>query len=324
MISIHAAAISSRAASYHEFLARYSKRSRIVYGFVEGKEDPAFYRGFIEQLLPNGWDVELWPAGNKDQVYRIHSYIDWRRFAKGRICFFVDRDLADIIPEKLSTDRNIYVTDGYSIENDIVKKATCKRVLSELCGFSRIDHAELDAVADTFAQELELFLRNMISVMAWIVAWRRSGQRPNLNDIQLRDLFALKNARLVVNAAPKGKTVPIYIHEQCNVVFDPTVDTGPIASELRWENKYKSLTRGKYSFWFLVEFCNSVNRDAAEVFPSLDASPKMNLTLSPANGVAIIGARARCPASLREFLRATFLTYIARAEEAEERVRQRN
>jgi hypothetical protein len=312
MMQVHAAATNSKVASYHEFLARYSRRSRVVYGFVEGKQDPAFYRGFIDQLLPDGWDVELWPAGNKDQVYRIHGLMDWRRFPKSRVCSFVDRDLSDVIPETLAVSRNIYVTDGYSIENDIVNRSTLKRVLSELCGFSRVDHAELDALADTFAREFDVFLRNMISIMSWIVIWRRSGQRPNLNEIQMGDLFMVKDARLVANASPKGKAVSEYIHERCKVTFDGALDTAPITEELRKENKYKRFTRGKYCLWFLVEYCNSVHRDAAAVFPSLAAPPKMNLTLSCANGMAIIGARARCPASLRNFLRETFLRYVAR------------
>ena len=98
MLNLHAEALSSRVASYHEFLSRFSKSKKVVYGFVEGKEDPCFYRGFIEYSIPDDWEVELWPAGNRDQVFRIHRDIDWRRFPKKRVCFFVDRDLSALIP----------------------------------------------------------------------------------------------------------------------------------------------------------------------------------------------------------------------------------
>ena len=171
------AALHNKVASYHEFLARYSRRSKVVYGFVEGKEDPCFYRGLIELLLPGDWEVELWPAGNKDQVYHVHSGIDWRRFRKTRVCFFVDRDLSDMIPEKLPADRNIYVTSGYSIENDLVKKAICKRLLAELYGFAHADHGELEAVGVIF-EKTRSFLRRLIPVMAWIVHWRRRNKDP--------------------------------------------------------------------------------------------------------------------------------------------------
>jgi|SRR5271170_6663971 len=110
MIDIHSAALDSMVSSYHEFLARYSKSAKSVYGFGEGKEDPCFYSGFIDLMLPEGWEVELWAAGNKAQVYRIHSLINWRRISKKRVCFFVDRDLSAIVPEK-TKGRYAYIRD---------------------------------------------------------------------------------------------------------------------------------------------------------------------------------------------------------------------
>src|SRR5271156_5034908 len=183
MIDLHSAALDSKVASYHEFLVRYSKHNKVVYGFVEGKEDPSFYRGYIDLILPDDWKVELWPAGNKDHVYQVHKLIDWRRFAKKRICFFVDRDLSAILPEKIKTDTNIYVTSGYSIENYVVKKDVFKRILTELFEFSRADHSELDRLEVLFEVELEKFCRHLIPIMAWIVWWKRNGKRPSLNDI---------------------------------------------------------------------------------------------------------------------------------------------
>lgn len=315
MIEVHAAAVSSMSASYHEFLSRYSKNAKVVYGFVEGKEDPCFYRGFIELLLPEDWRVELWPAGNKDRVYEIHKNIDWRRFKKSRVCFFVDRDLSDMIPETLAHDANIYVTTGYSIENDVVNKAACHRVLSELCGFSIADHGNLEAVCELFEQELDIFLQAMMPIMAWILACRRGGKRPNLNGIQMRDLFSFANGRLQTNATPNGKAnVLVYLHDQCNVIHTPGVDIGPTQAEFVRKKTYKKFTRGKYVFWFLVEFCNTVHRDATTLFKGMTKPPKMHLNLSDSNGMAVIGPRARIPKSLQNFLQLTFCAYIEMIE----------
>jgi len=311
MLSIHTSALNSKIASYHEFLSRYSKHSKVVYGFVEGKDDPCFYRGFIDQLLPEDWTVELWPAGNKDEVYKIHSDLDWRRFSKKRICFFVDRDLADLIPEKVTQDTNIYVTKGYSIENDIVNKATCMRVLSELCGFANADHTDLENVCMLFENELETFLKMMIPVMAWILCWRRNGKRSNLGDILMRDLFSFRNGHLQSEPKPKGKGgVAQYLHDQCNVVIDPSIDISIFEAEFLRDRIYRKFTRGKYVFWFLVEFCNAVHRDAVTLCGSISKIPKKNVTLSFNNGMAVIGTRARIPVSLREFLKSTFCAYI--------------
>lgn len=312
MLEIHSAAVSNKAASFHEFLSRYSKKAKIVYGFVEGKEDPCFYRGFIELLLPDDWHIELWPAGNKDQVYEIHRSLDWRRFRKSQVCFFVDRDLSEMIPENLTQDTNIYVTTGYSIENDVVSKATCNRILSEVCGFALADHAELDAVCEIFEHELERFYQAMIPIMAWILEWkRRGGARPNLNDIQMRDIFSFADGRLLTNETPKGKAdIHLYLHEQCNVVYTQGVDIAPLQAEFVRKKFYKKFTRGKYVFWFLIEFCNAVHRDTAALFNGLAKPPKMHVNLSSSNGMTVIGTRARIPRSLRNFIQDTFGAYI--------------
>ncbi len=315
MIDIHLSAVSSKVASYHEFLLRYKKQSKVVYGFVEGKEDPCFYRGFIEMLLPEDWTVELWPAGNKNQIYRIHSYLDWRKFPKERICFFVDRDLADIIPEKLAKDSNIYVTNDYSIENDIVCKGVCHRILTELFGMSNVNHAEMEKICCIFEDELEKFLNYMIPVMGWILYWRRSGKRPNLSDISIKDLFSIQNGHLQMNPSPRGKgSVAHYIHGQCNVVLDPSVNISPYENEFRKNHNYRKFTRGKYVFWFLVEFCNTVHRDALTLLKSISKFPKKSVSLSSANGIAVVGMRARIPKSLREFINITFGSYVRKAE----------
>ncbi len=311
MLQIHETAISAQIASYHEFLSRYSKTAKVVYGFVEGKDDPCFYRGFIDHLLPDDWEVELWPAGNRDHVYRVHADMDWRRFPKKRVCFFVDRDLSSLIPESLTPDSNIYVTDNYSIENDLVKRGTCRRVLSEVCALGTLDHGELDAVCGLFEEELEKFLAAMVTTMAWILRWRRNGERAALNDILMKDLFAVTGGTLWTNPTPKGKANHVqYIHEQCNVVHDATVDIADLVAEFRKGGAYRHFTRGKYVFWFFIEFCCSVRASVKTHFKSCTKVPPMNVSFAAANGMTIIGNRARIPKSLKTFLSTNYCEFI--------------
>lgn len=311
MLAIHGAALASKIASYHEFLSRYSKSGKVVYGFVEGKDDPSFYRGFLDLLIPDDWSVELWPAGNKDQVYRIHGDLDWRRFPKKRICFFVDRDLSDLIPEQLPQDENIYVTRGYSIENDVATKATCNRLLTEVCGFAKAGHDELDSACELFEQQLGVFFEALIPVMAWILAWRRGGRRPNLNDLAMHHLFRIEDGKVHPLANPNGKaTVAEYLHAQCNVPFDPALDIAALEQEVRTGGRHRIFSRGKYVFWFLIEFCRTVHRDAKVLFRTITSPPKMHVNLSHSTGMSVVGVRARMPPSLRAFFKATFGSYI--------------
>jgi Protein of unknown function (DUF4435) len=299
MLDIHATALNNNVSIYHEFLLRYSKIKKVVYGFVEGKEDPCFYRGFLEHAIPEDWNIELWPAGNKKQVYKIHKDIDWRRFPKKRICFFVDRDLSDIIPEKLICDKNIYVTDNYSIENDIVNKAACMRILAEVFGYGKVNHNELDQICDLFELELEKFFLAMVPIMAWILLWRRNYEKAMLNDIDMNDFFYFNAGSLQVIGNPNGKAnVDECIHEQCKLPYDSTIEIANVETELMQGNIYKRYTRGKFLFWFLISFCISVKK-------------KMNVEISQKNGMTIIGNRARTPSSLRQFVDETFCNYIA-------------
>lgn len=315
MISIHAAAIDDKAATYHEFLTRYSKRKPVVYGFVEGKDDPCFYRSFLELLLPETWEVELWAAGNKHQVYKIHKDIDWRRFPKARVCFFVDQDLSSIIPHKLTKDTNIYVTDGYSIENAIVNKGTFKRVLTELYGLAEATHSEIDSVGVQFEEELEKFFQAMISPMAWIVLWQRAGQRANLNNVKMNDLFSLVDGRLVPKVKATDETeLASVLHSWCGVPLDTSADITVAAADFRKRNAYRRFVRGKYALWFLIEFCASVRMSAAKLFRGMTKPPKMHIVISQANSIAVVATRARIPASLRLFVEKTFMVHIAKSD----------
>jgi hypothetical protein len=85
----------------HEFKIRFKKNSNTIYGFVEGKDDPSFYRGFIDNNIPDNWHVELWCAGGKDNVLDIYSNFDWRSFHKRQILFFIDRDLSEFTKESI-------------------------------------------------------------------------------------------------------------------------------------------------------------------------------------------------------------------------------
>jgi hypothetical protein len=311
MLKVHAAALGSKIASYHEFLARYSKTKQVVYGFVEGKEDPCFYRGFIEHFLPEDWEVELWPAGNRDQVLRIHRDLDWRRFPKKRVCFFVDRDLSELIPEVLPSDTNIFVTDRYSIENSIVNRGTCRSMLTEVFGFSNVSHAEMDRVCDQFESELENFFIAMVPTMAHILFWRRTSAKANLNDINIGKLFSIQGGALVVDGSSGAEAARIkYVHDSVGIILDPTIDISTEQAEFRKVSAYRSYVRGKYVMWFLVEFCKSIHEAAASFFAACAAPPKMKVSISATNAVTIIGNRARVPQSLRTFLSNTFCAYI--------------
>ena len=312
MLRAHRDALETLNPHYHDFLLRYRASAHVVYGFVEGKEDPCYYRGFIEHSIPADWLVELWPAGRKRTVYKIHSSMDWGRFPKKRVCFFVDRDLDDLVPRQRVTDVNIYCTDGYSIENSLVNRNTCSRVLTELYGFAQVRHTELDTVCDLFEQQYEHFLSAMMGVMAWLLLWTRSGHTPQYSNIKMNELFSVFRGTLHHEARPGGfSTLAEYLHSRCQVSVSETADVGPVEGELRQRNEYRNLVRGKFVLWFLLAFCTAVHANARAFLPSQTMAPKIAFgNIAETNAMAAMAVRGRIPDTLRRFLSETFADYV--------------
>lgn len=312
VLEIHKESLKGISPVYHEFLGKYKKSTKCVYGFVEGIEDPSFYQTFIEQNLPDDWQVFLWPAGKKDKVLELYSKFNWNCFPRCQIAFFIDRDLSNFIDEQLPDEINVYITDNYSIENDIVNKFSCVRVLNEVFNFVSIPIEERETIFTIFEKELNHFLKSMIPIMAWIIYWRRMNYQASLDNIEMKQIFKITAGRLIQIPNPKGKnSVKDYIHSQCKIEIDDTVDINAIQKEFSAKNNYKHFTRGKYLLWFFIEFSNSVHKDILKILPSIKESPKTHTTLCQANGMVIVGTRARIPKSLKEFLKNTYGVYVS-------------
>ena len=311
MLGIHNEAIISENARYHEFLAQYSAGAETVYGFVEGVQDPCYYRGLIDHELPPAWRVRLWPAGGKEFVYRIYRLFDWSRFSKRRICFFVDRDFRGLISEEYPEDVNIYVTDDYSVENSLVNDQTCHRVLTEVCGFVDVPGPELDEVLRRFEEQYETFLEAMLPVTAWLLTCKRRGRTVRADDIRMCHLFAVVDGEVRVNTSPLDcDNVEDYLHVRCSVPMGEAAGCERAKRELQGDSMYRRFVRGKFALWFLVEFCLSVRRAAAGFFFSCDGPPKMRVSMGQSNAMVLVGSRGRIPETLRVFLRDTFGSYV--------------
>lgn len=311
MLAIHEQALSATVSLYHEFLARYRKNARVVYGFVEGKEDPSFYRGCIDSLLPQDWQVDLWPAGNKDKVVQLHDEFDWERYHREQVMFFMDRDLSDFLGEALPSAENVYITDSYSIENDIVNRSTCDRLLVEILNLTKVTREEREDILNVFEQQLLIFAQELTMVMVWIIHWRRSGEKPCLNDIMMNHLFDIDAGTVQITESPRGlSSREEYIHKQCNIRLDLSTDLTAIEEEFRRAQGVQRFVRGKFLLWFMVKFVLSVHKEIASFSKVVLTPPKKVVDLGISNAVAIAGTRARMPKSLKDFLERTCLEVV--------------
>jgi hypothetical protein len=315
MLDVHAKALQTASGPYHEFLLMYQAYKPVVYGFVEGKEDPSFYRGFIEYALPEVWAVRFICAGNRSAVLETISAFPWDRFPRKRICFFVDRDLSDYLNEKLVQAENLYVTDNYSIENDVVCEHTFCRVIEEVFGIARLNEAELEDVRNAFTGNLSFFCETMTPIMAQILIWRREGARAALANIKPQALFFFKDGKGAISSDfSSSASRVLYAAESVGLPASDAGDLRAAEQEFRDKGGASRFVRGKYLIWFFVEYAAALHGAIAGYCPRYPKPPKLRVTLGAANAMTIVGPRAKAPASLKRFIETNYIEHIASVE----------
>jgi hypothetical protein len=311
MLQVHADALNNVCIAYHEFLLHYKVNAKIVYGIVEGKEDPMFYRGLIERQLPNEWDIVLIPAGCKDNVLRSINAFNWDRFPSKRICFFVDRDLSDFIADGELSAENLYITDNYSIESDAINFGVLKRLLIEIFNITDLNPAELTIIEQRFSSALTLFKQSMLPVMAQIILWRRDGKRPSLNDIQPKNYFIFKNGGIKLKTEFELALSRLqHVANSVNLQLSQQNELSTAEAEFCLKQGVEKFIRGKYMLWFLVEFATEVHRSVSLLFSRFVESPKVRISIGQKNAMVVLAPRVRCPESLNSFLEKTYGEYI--------------
>ena len=181
---------SGRTTVLHEFWTNYDPNRPRVHIFLEGHDDVVFYKSILEKYLEGKRPVYAYRCDGKQHVYDAFGQITAKLPHSRQILFFVDKDIDDILGQPWPTDPRIFVTDVYSIENYLVSRDAVSRFIDNFIQFRNVAF-QRDAVLDQFDQQLSKFHRLVTPLMAWIIYSRRQGQKPNLSNISLSELFAL-------------------------------------------------------------------------------------------------------------------------------------
>lgn len=312
MLEVHAAALSQIDEAYHEFLLRYDASKKSVYGFVEGKEDPSYYRSLVERFIPEDWSIEFMVSGNRRKVLDTESAFDWSRFSRQQIAFFVDRDLVHFLNPVISYSENVYVTDGYSIENTIVTREVFVRLLEEVHNVLDWTPQERDQLLGHFDQQLSAFQELLVPVMAQIAIWRHEGVRANLNNLDLSSIVRIVDGQTTSNAGREDADQKVARLCQCVGAEASSVEKRSVMeAEFRASEGPSTLTRGKYLVWFLSAIANDCHQRINQFVRAYQSPPRPKLTLGVNNVMVVAAPRARCPYSLRTFIEQTFSSYIS-------------
>lgn len=193
------AAKNTRTVPYHEFIIEYKQNSKTIYYFVEGKDDPNFYNRAFDNALPSELDKRCFVANGRDNVLFLYSSLQ-NRINNRQVLFFIDRDLSEPLGEVLPQADNVYITDGYSIENSICNTNTLKNVLNEVFGFYNATPDNWNSIFSRYNKMLNEFIDIIKPIMAYILFLRSEEKtqslKLNLSNFSVKDLFSI-DANLV-------------------------------------------------------------------------------------------------------------------------------
>jgi len=128
----------------------------VAHVFVEGEEDEVVYRNFIKKIEADA-RVSIYICDGRDGVLDARSRLKGARSHAGRHAFLVDRDFG--LPKGVnSDDRELYVTEHYSVEYDVISIQTF------------VELFEFRAARKMSAEELELCGQQFEALDAWLKA----------------------------------------------------------------------------------------------------------------------------------------------------------
>ncbi len=299
---------NAKTVAYTNFLSDYkNNNNKIFYGFVEGKDDPSYYRNLVNKELPNECNIILYPTGNKDTVKYTYDRFDWRSFDKKQIVFFMDRDLSEIIVDlnNVNSD-NVYITDNYSIENNIACSDTLESVLRDLLGFASSKQCDIDCILELYETEKNHFINEMICVMANLIFWKRNKVDPaNYNNIKINKFLLIENGIVQITMNEIELLKFIYAKSDIDLSHYNETIVKDIIQEIIVKNIQTKIIRGKYIGEFFIAFCNSIFKD----YMNLSIKKTHNgRQLGSRDLMETIAPRCRITPSLKNFIDRTILS----------------
>lgn len=302
------ASLHSDSPVYMDFLYRYDPKKKQAFVFYEGDEDSSYYHRFLSDALSKDFCLEEIIAGCKQNVLKIQREFDWTIYSKKKILFIVDRDLSFWLGEPDYFDENVFVTDGYSVENYIANSTGLTAWLIHFQGFARAKPEELNSIILKYRDCEATFQSTIMRVMAKAVVAKRHDRSISLDDYKLSNKeilrFSMENNTVTFELC-EGKLLndKWHLNEENSEEIEKQI-TSIISNMDRYS------VRGKWMLYFMAAFGEYVRLHAAEFAPSLGVSDKASQTCSVHPSQCFVAIAPYCteeiPPSLDSFLQTTY------------------
>jgi Protein of unknown function (DUF4435) len=238
---------------------------------------------------------------------RSYQSFDWNNHNKKRICFFIDRDMSDFLNTTAELRSNIYVTDGYSIENSILGDKLLNSVLSDVYQINLLHPDEEKKIKQIVRANEDIFFEAILPLMGQIMLWRRSNSTANLDNLKLDSFFSFNEATCQLSEQI------VLLEESARQIGCERCDDADILAavqEIRVHDSSRMMIRGKYALWFFLKQCEAIGASIHKLSPKFSSPPKKRIEYGMKNAIVIIGPRAHAPESLKDFIKQNYLLFI--------------
>jgi hypothetical protein len=280
------------------FLASFNPNANIVSIFIEGKNDPSFFRININRI--NGIEeliVDTIILGCKEDVLNAWEFLGNRFPNNSRLLFFVDKDHDDLkgSSKGVQTIGNLFVTKFYSIENYLVTEASIRAILIDIWGLDSTSGV-IEPACQSFQEFQDLYRTIFLPWMAWHIAAQRLGKKPKIKKIPISilEIDAQKRPRLMWQP-----DMASYLAQKCKVSEPISPSEIQRVEEILEGLPTKIWLRGKQEIWCMIIFLNELVRLVDE---DDEITFSIKQKINTGNAVELLSPRLSCPTDLKDFL----------------------
>lgn len=279
--------------TYMEFVGNRKYHNMYAFCFYEG-EDGKYYDFRIRQKF--GESFLTYPVGNKKEVLKL-LYKLRENGLYDNVCtmFFVDRDYDSSLS---GTDKDLYETPCYSIENLYAKKDVLSRVLQSEFGLNVVDEDYQKCVQDFCQREIE-FNDCLLEYNALAYLRRqKSGSNSNFSfgTVKTSNMVNVQVGK--IEKASKYADTIKNIKEKLQVQED---ELEGAKEKLVTNGNYSDNFRGKNQLDFFVEFIRDLKKlnSVGDYFSVIHNNIRIDITN---NRLSELSQYAITPVDLDAFL----------------------
>ncbi|SDG59694.1 Protein of unknown function [Pedobacter terrae] len=310
----------------------YSRSGNDLHVYVEDRDDFEFYRTWIKYIYRD-YLIKPYYQKGKSNVLKAYKEVDWSKYSKSKVLFFMDKDYDDVLKREIDNDENIFYTKYYSIENYLINNEALEIIFTN---FHNIDTEKIMSfLIDEFNKSYDIFVKFIDAITPFILIYRETQAHLVLKDLKLPSFVSFFDLELVykryaekydhqriTKAASSTKREKASLREltllsSLNKQCEADISHFKFSKLMSFKKKLKAINdpkiyiRGKFELWFLLQYLDNIEKALYKQFakPNKEALfgnkvsyPKRKTVLNESNIFDILANKLTMPQDISDFL----------------------